>query len=286
MKTGLILSLIIPCYGKTDSIVRESLKTANLQLEKHSDKVEVIFVYKNLNDFNYDWVSQEFSNFKVFKVEDTTVKRTYKIKEGLKHASGKYFYTLDPDDFINDIYFENILKKLSLMDAEVVVMDYILRNLDSSKKPKYVKMSRNNKVILREFYGFPGNYNVMYKTEHFKAHVVDFVIDKYLWFNDNYMIFVGLQNARLGLLDEALITWNRGKGDSNLRSHYNPDFITHFENLNKQFTLFQFKSDKNIKKLINKQYQTMLNTYYISLLMNYGHLKAVKQANSLTDDVY
>lgn len=282
-----LISFVVPCYGKTNEVVRESLKTLDKQLALHSDKIEVIFVYKNLNAFDYDWVKEEFPNFTHIKIEDNSRKRTFKIKKGLEVAKGKYFYPFDPDDALYQDDFNDLLALFESSNADVFLFDYISKRVDKNSQPtKRIVMSKKGHPIIREFNGFPGNYCFAYKTEHFMKYINDYKIDDFLWFNDNYMILISTQLAKLECVNKVLLIYNRGFGDSMLSSHYKPQFITHFETMYKQIIDFQYNNSKDIRKINNKQYQTMLNTYYISLLMNEGHIKAIKKANNLTNEMY
>ncbi len=162
MENKKVLSIIIPCYGKTNDIVRKSINTAKDLQEKHPNEVEVIFAYKNTDKYNYDWVKNEY-NFKKFIIAPETYLKTGKVDMAIKECNSEYTYIFDPDDFLLVDNFSKLISEIKDKNYDFVATKCI--------------MDTNNGEKIKEssFFWFKkwrlGNYNSIYSTKILKSNI-------------------------------------------------------------------------------------------------------------------
>lgn len=92
---------------------------------------------------------------------------------GISVASGKYLGFIDPDDSINDIFYENLYNIANKTDADVVKgIAYRLTN-DGN-----IYYKGNNNTILKDKFNFKSEFwSAIYKTEIVKNFSIDFPAD-------------------------------------------------------------------------------------------------------------
>ena len=169
----IVLSIIIPAYNSEkylnrclDSLICESIK----------DDVEVIVVNDGSKD-NTSVIAHSYEDrypgyFKVIDKENGNYGSVMNI--GLKSAKGKYFKTLDSDDWYDKDTFIKYVSELEKSDADIIINDYVrYQETDGSTKTFHVNDSVENSidiVINKEIWTkhILNNYNIhsiCYKTE-------------------------------------------------------------------------------------------------------------------------
>lgn len=294
MKT---LGFVIPCYGKDNDVVRQTMKSV-IEALNVSDDAEVVFVYKNLNNFNYDWVSKEFThqNLKYINVEDTSVKRNFKLLLGIKNINSKYIYPLDADDIINMDHFSKIIHYLKNQNNDVVIMDFIKKKGSDEKYIHFAKKAKKYNTF------FPGNYVIIYKKEI--INLENDLNDKFVWHHDIMFYANNVQNAKtLTYMEYALIKLVKlEESASTYQNYFKPDYLSYTKqcfdylsklNIDQKFygsmfwIIWGLQITLNYSKIILKDSEKGLNKYYklnskystkstMFWMLNFGMLIAAK----------
>ncbi len=199
MKNKYTLSIIIPCFGKRNEVVLRTLESAAKVKNNNPDKIEIIFVYKNSIDYNYDWVKKNIDINKVIKVDDSNAKKTRKIYEALLKTNSKYSYILDADDILVDKYFNKLIDNLNKEVSDVVLINVIDSKESNLNDCKLKKTYIHSKNMLPLYYSLPNKLtsltaNTVYKTD-FLTNVYYKMTDKVLYCDDIYRTLVYLHKT-------------------------------------------------------------------------------------------
>lgn len=174
-----LLSIVIPAYNSEkylnrclDSLICESIM----------NDVEVIIVNDGSKDKTSE-IAHSYEDkypgfFKVIDKENGNYGSVMNI--GLKNAKGKYFKTLDSDDWYDTSAFEKYIKELRETDADIVFCDFVRFNECNGSHKTYVADNKIEKskdlIITKEIWTFKTNYNIhctSYKTELLRqSHLV------------------------------------------------------------------------------------------------------------------
>lgn len=166
-KGNVVISFIIPLYGKPNSVIKKLID--KIKSLKFSD-VEFIIVYKNSEDFNYDWIHYYGNNnlMIIGPVKDDA-QRTFKIVTGAKYVSGKWIQIMDAHhDFYEDI-LEKRVKQLNNKDNYDLIV--------SSQKVIRKSISGKEKVIWKTRPRFTSgiwNGTTLWKTSLFERYLNEF----------------------------------------------------------------------------------------------------------------
>lgn len=115
------ISIVIPCYNSEDyiSVCIDSLK------KQLFDDIEFIFVNDGSTDYTLNYIKQ-------FEKEDERVVVIDKHNEGVSKARndalnvvrGEYVYFLDPDDFIDSSWCEEMYTLARKYDADILIFNF------------------------------------------------------------------------------------------------------------------------------------------------------------------
>lgn len=136
------LSIMLPVYNM-DSYIDECLKS--LAKQDWDDDVEVIIIDDGSTDASYEICRRyvdKYPYMKVYHKENGGVASARNT--ALKHASGEYFYWVDPDDYIIDDFWEKVSPVLEQN------YDFIFFDLISFSGDKFHNKSFGNKSSVIE----------------------------------------------------------------------------------------------------------------------------------------
>lgn len=168
-----VLSIIIPAFN-SDNYLNRCLDS--LVCEPIMDDVEVIVVNDGSKDktseIAHSYEDRYPGYFKVIDKENGNYGSVMNV--GLKNAKGKYFKTLDSDDWYDKDAFIKYVSELENSDADIIINDYVrYQEADGTTKTFHVNDSVENSVdiiINKEIWTTHvlKNYNIhsiCYKTE-------------------------------------------------------------------------------------------------------------------------
>ena len=153
-----ILSIIIPTYNMEDYL---NNCLDSLLIEENRDLLEIIVVNDGSKDNSLtiacDYEKRFPNLFRVINKKNGNYGSC--INRGLKEAIGKYVKILDADDSFDTENFNEFVKYLMAIDADLVLSDYVVVN-------------EERKVVDTPKYGFPVAVNMKFddvsKTDSFK----------------------------------------------------------------------------------------------------------------------
>ncbi|MDK0919115.1 glycosyltransferase family 2 protein [Clostridium perfringens] len=148
---NIIISVIIPCYN-CEKYIDKCLDSILNQLNKN---IEIILIDDGSTDNSYNIAKSKLEksniNYKILKQKNSGVSTAR--NNGIKNSSGKYLYFIDADDYIENTFFEDILKLLIHQEYDIVAFgfnklkrDIILNNYSESYG--YIKGVVNGEDIL------------------------------------------------------------------------------------------------------------------------------------------
>lgn len=165
------LSIIIPAYN-SDRFLNRCLDS--LICEPIMDDVEVIVVNDGSKDktseIAHSYEERYPGYFKVIDKENGNYGSVMNV--GLKNATGKYFKTLDSDDWYDTYAFEKFINELKETDADLVFCDFVRYNENDNTRVIFSADSCLEKskdlIITEDIWKFKTFYNIhctSYKTE-------------------------------------------------------------------------------------------------------------------------
>ena len=168
-----VLSIIIPAYNSENYLNR---CLDSLVCESIMDDVEVIVINDGSKDgtseIAHSYEDKYLGYFKVIDKENGNYGSVMNV--GLKNATGKYFKTLDSDDWYDKDAFMEYVLELKETDADIIINNYVrYQEIDESTKTFHVNDSVENSIdiiINKEIWTTQvlKNYNIhsiCYKTE-------------------------------------------------------------------------------------------------------------------------
>lgn len=180
--SNIILSIVVPTYN----------------VEKYLDKCLDAFVRQNLKDTEIILVN-DGSTDNSQKIIDKFVEKYPKlfksfIKEnggladarnyGVEKAKGKYITFIDPDDYVDDEYFNTLLKDAIDNDLDLVIADmrYVWENNEKEPMVQNGLNNVNDNINKSLFISSLSVCNKLFKKELFDTLTVKF--PKGLWYED------------------------------------------------------------------------------------------------------
>ena len=132
------ISVILPCYNKEKTI---SITLNSLINQSMFKDMEIICVNDCSTDKTAKIISDYGSKYKNIKLYNNKVnKQVFETrKHGIKQATGKYIGFLDPDDWVDKTYFEEMYKAAESSQADIIqnlsVIKWYNKNKQESAKP-------------------------------------------------------------------------------------------------------------------------------------------------------
>lgn len=258
-----VLSLVIPCYGKDNSIVRRTIESAVKNL---NNDTEVVFVYKNSDKYNYDWVSYEFADklTKIIKIDSG--KKQHKIITALEHITSKFVIALDADDLINDEDFSNILSFLKSSENDLINMKVRVysESLELIKTSIPFNYSEDKATIFKKNKVYFGNTSLIFKTEFLKS-ISKYLHDEILLGEDAERILISLtKTTNIGTMYLSLFKYIKYSDSESSSS--NTQSKTGYDSVYKLINIYGKQSLGSIEKKNEKLYRSILFPYFFVLL--------------------
>ncbi len=139
-----LITVIIPCYN-VKNYIEKCIESIENQTYKN---IEIIAVDDCSNDGTLETLKTleaKYNNLKVYKNEKNSG-AAYSRNFALNKANGEFIGFVDSDDYIDENYYEELMKKQTQEDADVVVCDIELVYEDSKKPPILVKACDKEEV--------------------------------------------------------------------------------------------------------------------------------------------
>lgn len=193
MNKNLTVSVIMPCYN-VEQYIAMAIESV---LQQSMDNFELLVVIDGSPD-NSQAIAEEFSKkdnrVKVLVKENGGVSSARNF--GLKNASGKYIYFIDPDDWIEPDLLEKNIALLESEQSDLVVFG-IFNTYDGVVKSKLELKSQtivngqSFELLRDELKAFGYSWNKIYKKEIIDKNNLRFNEALPLWedcvFNFNYL---------------------------------------------------------------------------------------------------
>lgn len=214
------VSVIIPIYN-TAKYIDQCIKSVLCQTLKN---IEIICIDDGSTDNSFEKISyyQKIDNrIHIFRQKNQYVGAAR--NNGLVHASGKYVYFLDSDDFIEPICLEKIYGKAEETNADIVLFDG--SSYDENTKTYVNHCFLNIKNIYKSIFNVydypdyifncinPAPGTKFYKRNFLKENCVLF--PKYKTSEDLYFTSITLVLAKsISFVDEDLLIYRRNSSTS------------------------------------------------------------------------
>ncbi len=137
MKNKEKISVIIPCYNVEQYVERCIDSVVNQTYQN----IEIIVVDDKSTDNTYDRLKKLEEKYKgKFNLyqNDENKGLAYTRNFGVSKATGDFVGFIDSDDYISTNYYEELVKKLSEENADLVVNDILLVNEDGSSSGEVI----------------------------------------------------------------------------------------------------------------------------------------------------
>lgn len=146
------ISVIIPVYN-AEKYIKNSL--ASLENQTIFEKLEIIIVNDGSKDKSKEIIENFASknkNVSVINQENTGVSGAR--NKGIEYANCKYIAFLDADDYIDNDFYEYLLKNIEKYNSKIALCGFIVEYIDNNTRitrmPKEKRITKN-KDIIKEF---------------------------------------------------------------------------------------------------------------------------------------
>lgn len=172
-----ILTVVIPAYN-SESFIRRCLDS--LLVPAFMDMVEILVINDGSKDKTSE-IAQEYHQKypeSIYVIDKDNGNYGSVMNVGLKRATGKYFKTLDSDDWYNKDAFEKFVLELEESDADIIFNDYedYEESTQESKLltvkpnvPQSTDVTITEEIWTGEIMGKYSIHSITYKTERLKA---------------------------------------------------------------------------------------------------------------------
>lgn len=124
------------------------------------------------------------------------------INRGLKEATGRYFKVVDSDDWADEKAYKSLLKKISKIDSDCIVMNYVYTYGDGRKEQviDFSNIFPSNKESTWDdmgkfkVYQYLSLHSMMYKKEVLDKTGID--LPKHCFYEDNLFIYLPMINTK------------------------------------------------------------------------------------------
>lgn len=244
------LSVIIPIYN-VNKYIEKCIKSINNQT-LNSKLFELIFVDDQSLDNSIEILKNTINqklNYKILSKPNGGLSDARNF--GVLNSSFEYIMFIDSDDFVHELFFENMLKKIEKDKSDFVVCEtsWVYENKNVVYKNKISKPKNQEEILDNLFTSSIAAWNKIYRREIFN----DFLFTKDLLFEDlDFMFKIINKYNKITFLNEALYFYNQINEKSILSTSSVKDFSS-YENI----------MLKNIKKYKNTKYFKYVEQYYI-----------------------
>lgn len=210
------VSVIVPIYGAelyiercVRSLFEQTLKDMEfILIDDCSPDRSIEILRFVLNDY-----PQRKNQVKIIKLPCNS-KQAVARNNGLKYVSGEYVIHCDPDDWVDDIYYESLYKKAKSGNFDIVVSDYVLcgsnftERVIVSKYKNPLEILENNK-----FYSF-SLCNHLVKLSVVKGNNINFYEGINFMEDFGFLSRVFFFSKTIGYIDEAVYYYNKDNPES------------------------------------------------------------------------
>lgn len=122
MKYNDKISVIIPCYN-VEKFVEKSITSI---INQTYDNIEIIVIDDKSTDNTYEILKQFKSKFQdriILLQNEENKGLAYTRNHGVSKATGEYIGFIDSDDYVDENYYESLVRKLISENADLVVND-------------------------------------------------------------------------------------------------------------------------------------------------------------------
>lgn len=177
-----IISVIIPVFN-TEEYISNCIKSIIGQTLKN---IEILCVNDCSTDNSLE-ILQKFAK-KDNRIKIIDLKENKGVSNarntGIDLAQGEYIYLIDSDDWIDENYLEEMLKKIKETKSNVIINANFVKEYDNQNKKAYSKFSfltkdfeKLSSKIIQKFFP-PVIWTRLYKTEYLKKYNFKFPMIK------------------------------------------------------------------------------------------------------------
>ena len=262
-----MVSIVIPIYNVEIYLK----KCINSILNQNFNDFEIILVNDGSTDSSLDICNEYLKkDTRINLVNKTNGGLSSARNAGLNVAKGKYISFIDPDDCINENYFNILINKAEMNDCDVIVSGYrtVPNNVDIIPSYKLNEVLKGTDFILSSDNVHSKNelcfvWRYLYKLKLIKENKIKF----------NEKIFIG-EDVTFNL--EVLVNANKVMAISDILYYYT---------INNPTSLMRNKFKPNLESSLIKQYE---KRYYLSKKYNLINNKKYKidMANYYVNSIY
>lgn len=289
-----ILSIAVPVYNTDSKIMLRLLKSVIINLKKFKDLTELLIIGNGCSEENNKIILKLLKENKELNIKYKYFNKNIGLNParnfGIKNTNGKYLWSIDADDIIEENAFKTIINQIRMFDFDILlirnhrVIDF---NNGSVKimNEKFIKIT----PIIRIFV-----FDEILTNSHLETSVWGYVIKRQFSINnDIYYSEASSTDIDISLLDNFIIRNNSVKYELFSKPIYN--YIENIPSSNLKIWLktgimhtfkvlehFRKMQEKNIEWKINidKMYKLIYHTrllYFIyQIIENFNYLNSKK----------
>lgn len=262
-----LLSISIATYN-SGTVIEDCLDS--IVKSKYIDLIEVLVIDDGSKDNTSEIVQTYLKKYpkSVFLVKKENGGYGSTVNTSLQLATGKYFKTVEGDDWVNTKGLDKLIEKLDKLEADIIINNY--EEIINHKK-KYICINQGhqyNKIL---------NFNEINKEQVFriqsmtikldKIKLVKYKISEHRFYVDSEYVFYSMIHAKnIVFFEDVVYQYRLGQdGQSvSIDSIYNnfEDLMYIIERLLNIYSIIEFE----IKDEVKKQYLLRnINTLYMDL---------------------
>lgn len=282
----LMLSIIVPMYNAKDYI-KKGLESIILQSDRH-ERYEIIIVNDGSTDISAEIVNEYVKKYpKLIRlIEQPNGGHGAACNTGIKEARGKYIKVMDADDWFNSEVLNNLVFKLSEVDADVIAMGYETYHIitKESKKEEIIvpegNMSEVNMQYVIEKWSEVRNgftiHGIIYKREFYCGQQIQ--LPEKVFYDDAYFTTMPCMNASsILLMEDILYVYRIGDVAQSVSDSSRVNRITDLDKVIKCMVI-----DRS-KRKANEKYGNMYWHYkFISVVADFYITCLIRQTDSKT----
>lgn len=279
MKEPDLISVIIPVYN-VEKYVRQTLDSVLIQTYKN---LEILVVDDGSTD-NSGKICDEYLKDKRVKVFHKTNNGNAAARQyGVEQAKGKYFVTIDADDYVTTDFVEKLYKSIKENDADISVCGVKLFNDGKDNfytgfmpSSSYKRLIINDDILCRDLYKvslellLSDVWNKMFKTEFVRKTGVKFELNKIyngsdLKFNYNIFIYCPVYSV----CNEAML-FHRLRNNSRVTKKDKP-LQEGFELIIESLLMTSKERQLDFKQQISNVYYWLIGNAIMDIMMRGGN---------------
>ena len=206
------VSVIIPVYNvesylprSLDSVINQTLKD-----------IEIICINDGSTDNSLDILKEYASKDKRIKIIDLAVNQGVANARniGLENVKGEYVGFVDPDDYIDLNFYEELYKKAQETNADIVKCEFITIETDGSRK----KSISNFRIQTISKFCFSNEYtSAIYKSSLIFGNNITFPTDIIVGEDSVFLHKVVIKAKRINLISNVFYYYVRRENSLNTK---------------------------------------------------------------------